>query len=444
MKIQITPRFLAPVVAAAVIVVAAVVPSVSRDADERSPETLDVDATTYTCPSGDGLSVLAGQVSPGDSVSARALPDDAEIADLENPAAWRAAGSAGEAVAVTQTGSGSGAAGFVTGNADGSGDGLVVAPCATRADDDWFTGLGAVDGHDSQLVIVNPGDGPAVVRLSAWGESGALAIAGDDTITLDAGEVRRVAASDLAAAETTMAVRVQRLRGEATAQVLDAGSSDVRGSELMTASAAPAREVVVASADGEGARALLMTNPGEETANVRVSALGADNGTYVLEGLDDVPVEPGTVARVDLPAVDAPLLVSADQPVTATSRWQGENDLALGTSLTALEDRGALLPVVGDTRLTVASAGRAGQATVEGFDTDMNSLGEQTLDIPEGGSLAIGAGEVADGAAYLLVTGPGMYAQARYAEGDGIALAPVLAAPTAVLAPHVSWGGRWH
>ncbi|OUZ08543.1 hypothetical protein BHE97_12735 [Aeromicrobium sp. PE09-221] len=444
MKVQIAPRFLAPVVAAAVIVVAAVGPSMSRDADERSPEALDVAATTYTCPSGDGLSVLAGQVSPGDAVSARALPDDTEITDLEDPSVWRSVGSAGEAVAVTQTGAASGAVGFTSGIADGSGDGLVVAPCATRADDAWFTGLGAVDGHESQLVLVNPAGGPAVVRLSAWGESGALSIAGDDTITLDAGEVRRIVASDLAAAETTMAVRVQRLRGEATAQVLDAGSADVRGSELMTASAAPARELVLAAADGEGDRALLLTNPGEETANVRVSALGADNGTYVLEGLDDVAVDPGTVARVELPAVDVPLLVNADRPVTAASRRQGENDLALGTSLTPLEDRAAVIPVVGDTRLTLASPGRAGDATVEAFDADMSPLGEQALDIPEGGSVALGAGEIADGASYLLVTGPGMYAQARYAEGDGVALMPVLAAPTAVLAPHVSWGGRWH
>lgn len=444
MRIQLTPRYLAPVLAAAVVAVAALVPSLSEDAEGRPPERIDAEAATYACPSGEGLSVLAGQVRAGDSSQAVSLPGGEPVEGLDDPSAWRVAASVGEAVALTQNGAGSGAVGFVSGTAADAGGGLIVGPCASRADDAWFTGLGAVDGHDSQLVLTNPGEGPAVVRLSAWGEAGALTIAGDDALTLEAGQVLRLPASDLAAGESALSLRVERLRGLSTAQVLDIGGDAVRGTELMTASAAPARELVVASADGEGARTLLITNPGEETANVRVSALGADNGTYVLEGLDDVPVEPGTVAGVDLPAVDAPLLLSADQPVTATSRWQGEEDLALGTSLSPLGDRPGIVPVVGDTRLIVASTGAATRAQVEAFDADMGSLGEQTLEIPEGGSAAVGAAEVADGASYLVVSGSGIVAQARHAEGAGVALEPVLAAPTTALSPHVSWGGRWH
>lgn len=434
--------FAAPVAAIVVVAAAMLVPGPSGS-EESSAERVPVRQSSWVCPTFDGVTVRAGQLSPAEKAEAVALPQNQPVDGLDDPGLWRSVPGAGEAVALTQTGADSGAVGFLAGVAGADGDGLVVSGCPERSDDAWFTGLGARDGHDSQVVLVNPGQQQAVVRLSAWTEVGEVAVAGDESVTLEPGEVRRIAASELAAEEPMLTLRVERLRGVATAQVLDTGSGPVRGSEMLTAAPGPAKDQVVAAAAGGGERALLLTNPGEDTAHVEVSALGADNGTYVLEGLNNVSVEPGAVTAVSLPEVAEPLRLQSDTSVTATTRAQTDEDAAAGTVLNDLDGQPALAPVVGDTQLTVASPGEKATATVEAFDAEMSSVGQQQLDVPAGGSASVSAADLGGDAAYLVVSSDtsGLYAQAQYTDGAKVALLGLTAAPATARAPQLTWGG---
>jgi len=425
-----------PALAVVLVVAATLLPGRTKEVDsaERSP----TQRSSWICATHDGLTVQAGQLAAGEEAEVVALPDGEPVDGLAEADRWRTSPPVGDAMAATQIGEGSGAVGFLTGAAGG---GLVVTDCPARTDDAWFTGLGAQEDHDSVLTLVNPGPDQAVVRLSAWSEIGDVVVAGDESITVEPQEVRRIAASELAASESMLTLRVERTRGTAVAQVLDVGDGPVRGADASPAGE-PARDQVVALAAGDAERKLLLTNPGEQTAHVEVSALGEENGSYVVEDMDDVSVEPGMVTAVSLPAVNAPLRLRSDVPVAAMSRTQTERDIALGGPLDDLDGQPAIAPVVSDTRLTLAASGEAVTATVEAFDADMTSLGGERIKTPAGGSASIAAAEIADDAAYLVIDSddPGLRAQAQYVDGAEISLMELTPAPAAALAPRITWG----
>lgn len=441
----IAPRLVFPVLAAALAVLIAVLPGIS--APQPEPTVADVDRTSYTCPSWEGLAVTAGQVAPGDEAQSVALPDGAEVPELSDASVWRNAAPRGEAISVTQTGDESGAVGFLAGTATGRGEGLTVASCPHILHDAWFNGLGAVEGHDAELVLVNPGDDEAVVELRAWSPVGEVQVPDGDALTLAPGETRRLAGSDLAAGEPLLTVRVGRQRGVVVAAALESGSGPVRGSDVQTAGPAPSCDVVVSGLPAGVERRLILTNPGNETANVEVSIVSAESGTFVAEGLDDVTVEPGSVREIGL-AGEAPagaaIQLSSSQPVTAIVRSQSADDVADSVGLASLRSGPAAMPVVGDTQLTVVAPEADVEAQVEVFDAQMASLGTRELSVPRGSSASVAIGEVAEGGAYAVVQAEGGYAAARYVDGPGIASLPLTVAPVNAVAPAVSWGGRWH
>ncbi|RLV54641.1 hypothetical protein D9V41_15560 [Aeromicrobium phragmitis] len=441
----ISPRFALPVLAAALVVLVAVLPGVSTPQPE--PTTADVTTTSYTCPSWDGLTVTAGQVVAGDEATAVALPDGADVPELADASVWRSAAPRGDAITVTQTGESSGAVGFLAGNATNRGEGLAVASCPQIVHDAWFSGLGAVEGHDAELVLVNPGRDEAVVNLRAWSPVGEVDVPDGDALTLAPGESRRIAGSDLAAGESLLTVRVARQRGVVVAAVLESGSGPVRGSDVQTAGPAPSRQAVLSGIPAGAERRLILTNPGGETANVEVSVVSADSGTFVAEGLDDVTVEPGSVREIAIPGeapAGAALRLDATEPVAAIVRSQSPEDVADSAALSALRSGPAVVPVVGDTQVTVVAADSDLDAQLEVFDAQMQSLGTRELSVPQGTSSSIAIGEVAEGGAYAVVRAEGGYAAARYADGARIASLPLTVAPVDAVAPAVSWGGRWH
>ncbi|MFD1859063.1 hypothetical protein EHW97_06880 [Aeromicrobium camelliae] len=441
----LAPRFGFPVLAAVLVVLVAVLPGIS--APQPEPTRADVDQTSYTCPSWEGLTVTAGQVAPGDEAQAVALPDGAEVPELADASIWRNAAPRGEAISVTQTGEGSGAVGFLAGTATGRGEGLAVAACPRIVDDAWFNGLGAVEGHDAELVLVNPGDDEAVVELRAWSPVGEVEVPDGDALTLAAGETRRLAGSDLAAGEALLTVRVARQRGVVVAAALESGSGPVRGSDVQTAGPAPSRATVMSGLPAGVERRLILTNPGNETANVEVSIVSADSGTFVAEGLDDVTVEPGSVREVGLPGeapAGAAVQLRSSQPITGIVRSQSPDDVADSGGLAPLRSGPAVMPVVGDTQLTVVAPDADLKAQIEVFDAQMESLGTRELPVSQGSSASLAIGEVAEGGAYAVVQAEGGYAAARYVNGPGIASLPLTVAPVDAVAPAVSWGGRWH
>lgn len=438
-------RFILPVFAALVGLCVAVVPK--NSVPQPEPVSVDLDTTSYTCPSWEGLTVTAGQATPGDEATALALPEGTEIPELADASTWRSAAPRGEAITVTQTGERSAATGFLTGNAAGRGEGLVVATCPTIIHDAWFSGFGATEGHDAELVLVNPGEEEAVVELQAWSTVGEVEIPDGDALTLAPKETRRLAGSDLAAGESLLTVRAARQRGLVAAAVLESGSGPVRGSDLQTAGPAPSRDIVLSGIPGAAERRLVLTNPGDETANVTVSVVSADGGIFVAEGLDDVTVEPNSIQEVAVPGeapAGAAIRLEASEPITGLLRSQGPEDVADSVALSALRDGPALLPVLGDVQLTIVAVDVDLEAHVEVFDAQMRSLGSRELSVPQATSSSVAIGDLAEAGAYAVVRAEGGYAAVTYQNGPGIASLPLTVAPVTALAPAVTWGGRWH
>lgn len=430
----------APILAAAVALAVASLVDPPRDAPGVAPGTVAVDSVTYACPVQKDWTVASGQISAGDAAEATAVPD-AQVSDRWARAdRWRSGTAEPGTLIVTQTGSGTGAVGFVAGRFDG---GDVAQRCPGVVDDAWFTGLGATRTHDSRLALVNLGPARAVVDLRWWSTAGPIDSADASGVVIEPGTRTIVAASEVAAGEELLGVEVLRQRGEVSAVVLDSADGDLEGSELLAAAGAPGREQVLGGISTRGDATLQVTNPGTSTAHVKVDVLGAD-GSFLAEGLDDLAVDPESVQEFEVPArVDiggAALRLTSDQPVVSSLRVSRDDDYAVSTPSPRL-DGPAIVPVdlgVGTVALTLAAPGAAASATIEGFDRSMTSTGSTVVDLAAGGSQTVDPLDDLDSAAYVVVRPTGdVRAAAFFATSGRLASMPVSTAPLTVRAPHV-------
>ncbi len=232
--------FFIPLVAAGLVIGAYVVPKPSES--PRRPDGVKVTQTTYACPAGAGITVAAGQLTPGDKATASVLPGKATDSKLGNPATWRTSEVDGGGVIVEQSGRASGAAGFFGATAKkASGGGLVVGSCPDLVDDAWFLGLGSGAKHFSSVILTNVGDTPAAVDLELWGPEGKIDAVDSNGIVIKPFTTSRVRLDDLAAGEPELALRILRRRGSVSAVVNDLSTAVFGGTEPVTATAGPTR-----------------------------------------------------------------------------------------------------------------------------------------------------------------------------------------------------------
>lgn len=439
-----------PLVAAAVVVIGTWSPQPAAEGP-RAPSAVEVRQSSYACATGGGRVVAAGQAAAGTKVRATVLPDQA-VSELGDASRWRTAEPAGDSVVVQQEGRGSGAVGYSSRVADGDGDGLAVAACPRSLDEGWYVGAGSGGKHFSTLELTNLADVPAVADVSLWGTDGPVDAVDSDGIVVDPRSTRRIRLDELAAGERELAVHVQRRRGALAVALDDTSTAVFAGTEALPSTAAPAREVMISGLPaGSRGRTLLVVNPGDDTARVRVGAVGSD-GSFALDGLDDVKVEAGSVRELTVPrsSGDEPiaLTLTSDHPVTGSVRVApSDDDYAYGVASAPI-DGPALVPVdlgvkAGSPTAVLTADGDA-TVTMRAFDATMKELATAELDIPDGTTSAVdlGSADVLDvgdaDVAYVLLEVAGRVRGAvAYSVDDLLATLPLTSAPVSILAPAV-------
>jgi hypothetical protein len=225
-------------------------------------------------------------------------------------------------------------------SSDGPEAGLQAAPCLVASTSAWLPGLASGASDRTELVLSNPDDAGATVDLAFYGRNGRVAVPGSPGVDVPARGSRSVSLSGLVDAEGPLTASVQATTGRvavAARRVRTAGDQPA-GADWVVPAAVPARSVVVPAVPGDdGARELVVTNPGELRTTVNVSVLGLQ-GPFAPVGAETLELGPqssGTVALADgLDGTGSGVALTSDQPVTAavvstSARGNAQPDIAV-------------------------------------------------------------------------------------------------------------------
>ena len=245
------------------------------------------------------VTVRAAKLEPGVGLGAVVLNQGARVGALP----LRSDAN----VAAVVTASGPQAGGLeveqVSRGADGVRRGWAGTRCEAPVADSWFLGAGTQQGTDSQLVLVNPFDDAALVRVELYGRNGLVEIPELDGVVVPArGRVPRNLA-DLAPDEPLLAVHVVAREGRVAPAVRvqrQTGSTPL-GVDWLPRLTSPSETVDIPGVPGgaQGFRRLYVHAPGEDPVHLRIQ-LTMPGEQIVPVGFEDIEVEPGKPASIDL------------------------------------------------------------------------------------------------------------------------------------------------
>ena len=455
---RITREWLLPVVAAAILAIGFVLPG--HGADTRPPRPVTVTQSSYACPLTKDTSVATGRyvTHAGASTSARSQPNGQEVSSLGTTSGWAQSDVNGEALVVaTSDPQGSGAVGFTAEEpATKAGGGLSAAACPGVVEDGWFLGAGSGSKHFTTLSLTNLTNAPAIADVSLWGKKGPIDAVDSKGIVLSAFQSRTIKLETLAAGEPELAVHVHSRRGAMSIAARDTSTAVFSGTEAIPASSAPSKSQLIPGLEAKtSSKQLLLLNPGNTTARVKVEALGTD-GSLVPTGLDDVKVPAGRVEVLDVPKSAGNgvlgLRLTSDFPLSAGVRMAtSAKDFAYAVGGPVL-DGPAIAPLsVGGklkgAKLVMTAPKAKATVSVTAYDKDMKKVGATTLALKADSTDAIDLGkkglfDVAQNkVAYVVVTSVGDVAgSAVYTNGDGLSAIPLRSAPLKTDAPDVRPG----
>ena len=231
--------------------------------------------------------------------------------------------------------------------ATGAEAGLEAAPCLVASTSAWLPGIASGPSDRTELVLSNPDDASATVDLTFYGRNGRVAVPGSPGVDVPAGSSRAVSLSGLVDAEGPLTVAVQATSGRVAAaarRIRTAGDAPA-GADWVVPAATPATSVVVPAVPGDaGTRDLVVTNPSELRATVRVSVLGLQ-GPFAPVGAETLELAPqssGTLALAEgLAGTGSGVALTSDQPVTAavvstSARDGAQPDIAVQPARPAL------------------------------------------------------------------------------------------------------------
>jgi hypothetical protein len=183
--------------------------------------------------------------------------------------------------------------------AAGTGRGLQGVNCTAPDTEFWFPGASTATDRTDYVHLTNPDDSAAVVDIELYGKDGALKSAVGEGITVPphASESLLLSTlSDVEQTDVTVHVGVRSGRVGAAVQALD----DKTGGDWLTASAAPASDLVVPGIpkDAKDVRLVLFT-PGDTDADLKVG-LASPSGLITPAGHETVHVKAGVTTGVDL------------------------------------------------------------------------------------------------------------------------------------------------
>lgn len=280
--------------------------------------------------------------------------------------------------------------------------GLATQRCLSPTSEAWFVAGSGDVGRRAGLVISNPFDGPAVVDVTVWSESGPVLDGSLSGIGIDAASTITVDLDGLGSGRGSLAARVSASRGQVAAGMLvrEVRGADPGGMAWVEPALSPRLVQVTAPVPGDGTSSLRLLNPGDDVATVRIEAITGDGVLTIPRPLD---VPPGSVLDVALDryvgGLPTTVRVRSDEPVAATVRTDvvtGLPDFAYAPSVDRIAEHSATV-LAGPQRATVLVADVAGDGAQlrwrlldgSGTQTDQGTLviepsAVATLTLPRG------------------------------------------------------------
>lgn len=289
-------------------------------AESSAPSTAPVTAVTRDCPPsgpGAGQAHVAEFAAPS---SARQTGQPAKApAQTGVQSSGNTGGAGGSATEVTATGPM--AQGFEAEQSGGDGTGLVT--CQHPGSDLWFVGTGTkAGGSTTWLYLTNTGGTAATADVTVLSDTGTRS-GQDNQVTVPAHRYIGVNIASQASGSEQLAVHVQTSSGQVAADVWQDGGS---GGAWLPASGEPATQMVVPGATSAGGTAkLLVAVPGEQDAQVTVTALTAQGKTHPL-GTGSQDATGGATSSFSLGSLGSSvtaLVISSSVPVSASVQDQG-------------------------------------------------------------------------------------------------------------------------
>lgn len=283
--------------------------------------------------------------------------------------------------------------------APGADQGLGLVACGGPGSEHWFAGVRSEANAGADLVLVNLDAAEAAVNVAVLGPDGALAAPGARGVVVAGQSQRVLPLGPLVNQAAPVTLHVTASVGRVAAVVrqrLFNGASPL-GADWLAPTAEPAQVVVVPAVPaGAGARTLVVGNPGDRTAQVKVEVLGPDTA-YAPVGVEQVDVPANATRAFELDkalagkAVALRLTASREIVAAVEARTAGDVAFAVGAApLTAPAPVTLPVPVGVSLAVTVANPGDAAVAV------------EVTAADTAGKSLLAWSGQLAPGTAQVL------------------------------------------
>lgn len=246
----------------------------------------------------------------------------------------------------------------------------AAGECNAPVGERWFVGVGAGGDHVSRLQLVNPDAGPAVADVTLWSTDGRLEEVESRGLTIPGGESTDLALDQLAPHRDDLAMQVTVSRGRVAATVRDRyrlPGGPRLGDWLPWAAGPASTQVLPGLPRTADERTLVLVNPGDDEARVRLEVIGRDT-TFAPTAVDEIRVPAGRVVVTDLTRAlagvvrdeDTALLVDAgDAEVTASMRTVTGGDLVTTAAVPPASGTSAAVvpPGAGRVLLLTAPAG---------------------------------------------------------------------------------------
>lgn len=340
-----------------------------------------ISSAVLACPeltiTDDSASTLAGLVAPdgtgpegGASASLRVLgatTDLARISEPGVPVSLLVVDRSQPPILLSAEGSWapSAVAGIASTELGGAGAGLASAACPAPGPQWWFVGAGSQLGRGSALLVSNPAQEPARFDITLYARSGPVEALAGRGIDLPPQAHVRLRLDALVDKQDLLAVHVRATSGRVGAALRDVAvprGESPRGVDFIPPAVEPTTDLVIGGIPGgEGARELVLVNPGSRFATVD-TGLVTEDGPAELPGLATIVVPAGSVISLPLtgPLAQRPaaLVLRSDVPITGGLRatW--------GTTIRDLAWVSAVPAVQAPNLLAAAPAVPAGRGLV--------------------------------------------------------------------------------
>ena len=244
------------------------------------------------------VTVRAATLRPGQGLGSVVLAQGASVGALNL--------KSNSSVAAVVTASGPQAGGLeveqVSRGDDGINRGWAGTRCEAPAADSWFLGGSTIVGHDTQLVLVNPYDDPALVRVELFGGEGLIDTPELDGIVLKPRTRIAMELSEVAPDEGQLVVHVVAREGRVApaVRVQRQRGTTPWGVDWLPRVREPGYQVDIPGIPaGNGQRRLYVFAPGEDVAHLRIQFTLPDE-QIVPAGFEDVEITPGRPIGLNL------------------------------------------------------------------------------------------------------------------------------------------------